>query len=340
MVHSTHVLAVFPFGFGFAGLGSCAALDSQREPARPFPQNGLGKAPALSFPFVRVTDASDTSPERLALLLRLLDDDSPQVRQSVESALEAFDGDVSEILGELPETLDTSQRDLLSTFLRPARRRRLRREWIVPAAGADAVLDDWEHFESLLRSLSDYLHDGVTLRQPLGDALDLLAEEVEEIVSLNGASGLNSALFAGGRFIADTIEEDFPGNYDLARVLAGDPSNSLGLGLVFLLIASRLAVDVDGLSLPQSFLCRFQEEGRPVIVDPALKGRIVAIEDLAHRIRRYPREVREMANRPASPGELLIRVIEELATAWAVRGETEDAELMEELLATLVKAPF
>jgi hypothetical protein len=35
-----------------------------------------------------------------------------------------------------------------------------------------------------------------------------------------------------------------------------------------------------------------------------------------------------------------VRVVEELATSWSVRGETEDAELMEELLATLVKAPF
>ena len=54
----------------------------------------------------------------------------------------------------------------------------------------------------------------------------------------------------------------------------------------------------------------------------------------------YPSDVRAVAARPATPGELLVRVVEELATAWSVRGEVEDAELMEELLATLVKAPF
>jgi regulator of sirC expression with transglutaminase-like and TPR domain len=287
-----------------------------------------------------VTAAPDTSPERLALLLRLLDDDSPPVRASVESALSAFDGDVSELLGEMNLDLGEPELELLSLLLLPARRERLRREWIVPAGGAEAVLDDWDHFEALLRSLSDYLHDGVTLRLPLGDALDLLAEELEDIAASEGAAGLNKSLFESGRFKANFREEDDPDHYDLAHVLSCHQSNSLGLGLVFLFIARRLDVDVEGINLPQSFLCRFHDDGQVVLTDPAAKGKAVSNEDFAHRIRRYPREVRAIAARPATPGELLVRIVEELATAWAVRGETEDAELMEELLATLVKAPF
>jgi regulator of sirC expression with transglutaminase-like and TPR domain len=287
-----------------------------------------------------VTAAPDTSPERLALLLRLLDDDSPPVRASVEAALSAYDGDVSELLGEMDIDLDEAELELLSLLLLPSRRERLRREWIVPAGGAEAVQDDWDQFEALLRSLSDYLHDGVSLRQPLGDALDLLAEELEDIASNDGAAGLNKALFESGRFKANFREEDDPDHYDLAHVLATHQSNAIGLGLVFLFVARRLDVDVEGINLPQSFLCRYHDDGQVVLTDPAAKGKAVSNEDLAHRIRRYPREVRAMAARPATPGELLVRIVEELATAWAVRGETEDAELMEELLATLVKAPF
>lgn len=287
-----------------------------------------------------MTSAADTSPERLSVLLRLLDDDSPPVRASVEAALFAYGGDVSELLGGLDAGLGEPELELLSLMLLPARRERLRREWVVPAGGAAAVHDDWEQFEALLRNLSDYLHDGVTLRQPLADALDLLAEELEAIAADQGAAGLNRVLFEDGRFIANTDEEDEPENYDLARVLAGHPSNAVGLGLIFLLVARRLDIDVEGINLPRSFLCRYQDEGHIVLTEPHVKGRRVLPEDLAHRMRRYPREVRMLAARPASPGELLVRVVEELATSWSVRGETEDAELMEELLATLVKAPF
>ncbi|MCW1884439.1 transglutaminase-like domain-containing protein [Luteolibacter flavescens] len=287
-----------------------------------------------------MTAAPDTSPERLALLLRLLDDDSPPVRASVEAALSAYDGDVSELLGEMNIDLSEADHELLSLLLLPARRERLRREWVVPAGGAEAVQDDWDQFEALLRSLSDYLHDGVTMRQPLGDALDLLAEELEDIGDHQGAAGLNKALFESGRFKPNIHEEDEPENYDIAHVLAGNPSNALGMGLVFLFVAHRLDIDVEGISLPQSFLCRFHEDGQVMMTEPAVKGRTVTSEDLAHRIRRYPREIRSLAARPAAPGELLVRLVEELATSWSVRGETVDAELMEELLATLVKAPF
>ncbi|WP_075091001.1 transglutaminase family protein [Haloferula sp. BvORR071] len=287
-----------------------------------------------------MTIGTDTSPERLAVLLRLLDDDSPPVRASVENALSAFGGDVSELLSESEVPLGEAELELLSLLLLPARRERLRREWVVPAGGAAAVLDDWELFEALLRSLSDYLHDGVTMRQPLGDGLDLLAEELEFVASEDGAAGLNRVLFESGRFAARQGDEDDPDNYDLAHVLAGNPSNAVGLGILFLLIARRLDIDVDGLMLPQSFLCRYHDEGNVLLSEPHMKGRRVLTEDLAHRMRRYPREVRMIATRAATPGELLVRVVEELATAWSVRGETEDAELMEELLATLVKAPF
>jgi hypothetical protein len=62
-------------------------------------------------------------------------------------------------------------------MLRPARREILVRDWIAPSGGAMALHEDWESFEALLRTISDFLHDGITLRQPLSDALDLLMEE-------------------------------------------------------------------------------------------------------------------------------------------------------------------
>ena len=141
-----------------------------------------------------MTIGTDTSPERLAVLLRLLDDDSPPVRASVENALSAFGGDVSELLGESEVHLGEAELELLSLLLLPSRRERLRREWVVPAGGAAAVQDDWELFEALLRSLSDYLHDGVTMRQPLGDALDLLAEDLEQIASPLIAAALQTVV--------------------------------------------------------------------------------------------------------------------------------------------------
>ena len=112
-------------------------------------------------------------------LLRLLDDETPAVRESVQQVLTEFNGDLSEHLPDLGIDLSIHERSLLSRLLHPGRRKRLRKEWLVPSGGWPALGNDWDRVEALMRMLSDYLHDGITLRLPVADALDLLAEEYE-----------------------------------------------------------------------------------------------------------------------------------------------------------------
>ncbi|MEM1085531.1 MAG: transglutaminase family protein [Verrucomicrobiota bacterium] len=273
----------------------------------------------------------------LAVLLRLIDDETPAIRESVAHEIDGFGGDVSELLSASPLNPTPEERRILSTLLLPARRRKLRAEWVVPAGGITAFGDDdWDALESALRMLSDYLHDGVTLRQPLGDGLDLLAEEGEKEFISDGVPGLLDCLLGSGRLQADRGGEMDPQLLDLAGVIAGNPSNSLGLGLILLLVAQRLDTEITGVSLPGAFFCRYDSEQGPIIFDPAAGGKAIEAAEFSHRIRRYPREIRMLAGRAATPGELLLRITEELATAFAVLNQTEDAELMEDLVDSLL----
>lgn len=273
--------------------------------------------------------------DSLRTLLRLIDDETPEVRSSVGEAIDRFEGDVSELLPET-ELPSDDERHILSDLLLPGRRRRLRREWIVPAAGAHALGDDWERFESLLRVLSDYLHDGIELRQPLGDALDLLAEEGEAEFLRHGETGLCRFLLDGTRLPVRIGRDPDPLHLDLARVLAGGETNALGLGLVVLLVAQRLGADLVGINLPGAFFCRIGGANGGELIDPTAGGRILDPGEFSHRIRRYPRDVRQLAARAASPGELLLRVTNDLTTAYAVLERDEDALLMEDLFGSLL----
>lgn len=276
--------------------------------------------------------------DHLSLLLRLLDDDTPEVRKSVVEALEVFQGDVSECLGHTTRALSKDEIDLLSSLLRPARRDRLQREWIVPVDGAAALEDDWERVEALLRSLSDFLHDGVTLRQSLGDALDLLAEECEPIFRTRGGPGVCRELLGGRVLRFDTGGEILPEQLDLAAVASGRPTHALGAGLLVILVGRRLGAEIHGLNMPGSFLLQVMDVDTPAILDPESRGAVVEPEDFLHRIRRYPRAVQEMVRRPATPGELLIRTTEEIAVSLSLNERDEDADLMERLVESLVSA--
>jgi regulator of sirC expression with transglutaminase-like and TPR domain len=278
-------------------------------------------------------NAVPPAPEELAALLRLLDDETPQVRVRVAERLALCGGDISEWLATQDRPLSDHESELLVEMLSPPRRRNLERDWIAPTGGARALQEDWESFEALLRLLSDFLHDGISLRQPLSDALDLLAEEATE-EGVSSANELRSFLFNGKRLRGNSASYQDPRNSDLAWCLAEGCSNPLGLSLIFMLIGRRLHFEVEGINFPGHFMCRIFEEGHAVIVDCFENGRLHLQDDLLDS-GELSRTQRTILTQSASPGTILLRLLNNLYQALEHADRLEDAELIQELRATL-----
>lgn len=268
--------------------------------------------------------------KELAALLRLLDDETPEVRSVVTGRLAEVGGDISEILPEMASGLNAPEKRILSGLLLPARRRILREEWITPGFGFAALGDDWELFESQLRLLSDFLHDGISLRQPLSDALDLLSEEAQE----NGAVGPNELrefLFVEGRMAGNLRDYYDPRNSDLAWCITEGISNPIGLGVVFMLIGQRLGFEIDGIPFPGHFLCRIQEDGHPLIVDCFDGGRIHSQKVLTDPENDLSRQQRQALQKSAGLGTIMIRILNNLIDSFGRLGRVDDASLIIEM---------
>lgn len=281
-----------------------------------------------------IVDASDPpTSEELDALLRLLDDDTPEVRERVAQRFALCGGDLSDWLASAPRQLSSKEKSVLSQLLGVARREMLEREWSVPSGGAAALTEDWETLESMLRLISDFLHDGITMRQSLSDALDLLVEEAWEhpVVS---ACELGGFLFGNERFVAADDGEGDPSYCDLAWVLAEGRSHSLGLCLIFLLVGQRMEFDVEIVDYPGRFLCRIHEEGHSVIVDCVDGGQLHLQSALLADVE-ITREGRERLRGSVAPGSLLCLWLDELTEALCCAGRDEDAELIQRLRDTL-----
>lgn len=275
-------------------------------------------------------NALPPDPKELAALLRLLDDETPEVRSVVTDRLAEVGGDISEILPDMAGGLNDPERRILTGLLLPARRRILREEWLTPGFGSAALGGDWELFESELRLLSDYLHDGISLRQPLSDALDLLAEEAQE----NGANSPNQLrefLFERGRLKANLKDYYDPRNSDLAWCIEEGVSNPIGLGIIFMLTGQRLGLEIEGIPFPGHFLCRIQEDGYPLIVDCFDGGRIHSQEMLIDPENELNREQRRALQDSAGLGTILLRLLNNLIDAFQRLERSEDADLIKEM---------
>ena len=271
----------------------------------------------------------------LPYLIRLLDDKDPAVRPVVRERISEMGGDISHDLAALGIDIDLKVKKRLSRLLALGRRETLRNEWLVPTCGAMALEDDWESFESILRQLSDFLHDGITLRPSLCDSLDLLVDEIHEDLPSPDANDLRQWLFVEKRFTGVAKNADSVPNYDLCHVIDNRCGNPTSLACLFMLIGRRMGAQVDGCNYPGHFLARIMIDGNPHLVDCFHGGRDFDIEAL---IAAHP----EISNRSRSAvddnchlGVVLLRYMTEMHHSLAQSGREEDALLFKELAETL-----
>jgi regulator of sirC expression with transglutaminase-like and TPR domain len=274
--------------------------------------------------------AAQPAPGELDALLRLLDDETPAVREQVAARLALCGGDISEWLAAHPKVLSKQEKQLLTEMLGLPRRETLAREWIAPSGGGAALQEDWESFEALLRNLSDYLHDGISLRQPLSDALDLIAEEANERGVATGIE-LRKFLFKEGRFKANEADYHDPRNSDLAWSIAEGHSNPIGLCL----IGRRLGLEIEGVSYPGHFMCRIFEDGYPIIID-CFDGGQLHLQSTLLESPQLNSSQRKLLRQTCDLGSILQRLLNNLHDSFERLNRKEDAALVERLQATLV----
>ncbi len=265
-------------------------------------------------------------PRQLPYLLRLLDDDSPDVRGAVLDQFAAF-GDSLEyhLRGlHLPE-----HHRIIQRLLREGRRRRLSAGW----AGLSAIEGDKPRLEAGHDLVSRFLRADA-MEGTLGEALDALAGEFRSGLYENDALALSEFLFqikglAGAR---DTYYN--PRNSDLLHVITKREGLPISLSCVYMLVAHRLGMIVEGCNLPGHFLALALHGGRKFVIDCFNGGIVLLDSDLARLSSSAPVRTTDLTVLECDAGVILARVLRNIGAAFR-RSEdeqaAEDAALVEKL---------
>ncbi len=102
---------------------------------------------------------------------------------------------------------------------------------------------------------------------------------------LGNVLALNEFLFEREKFIGNQEEYDDPRNSFLNDVLDRKKGIPITLSLVYMELARRHGLPVEGVSFPGHFLVKYAADSGEIIVDPFNKGAVMTLKDCEERLR-------------------------------------------------------
>jgi regulator of sirC expression with transglutaminase-like and TPR domain len=211
--------------------------------------------------------------------------------------------------------------------------------------------------------LAQDANPGLDLQAVLDD-LDGLAQRLRRRLPADAAAlqrlrALNRYVFEELGFAGNVNDYYDPANSYLDQVLARRRGIPISLAVVYLELAQQIGLRASGISFPGHFLVRVRLQGAAltqgaagasggdVVMDPFV-GRSLSREELAHRLAdfrsRLPYEALEtdlplaQALRPASPRDIVARMLRNLQEVHRSRGDGAALALVNERLRVLEEA--
>jgi len=275
------------------------------------------------------------SEKQLPYLIQLLDDTEPTTQTALKETFANSSGDISNELAALAIDLSPKDQAKVSALLLPARRTKLIEDWQIPVSGITGISEDWDSFEHHLSIISDFLHDGISLRPSLSDMIDMLTQEAQEAIPDITSNKLRIWMFESKKFQGNDKHYYRPENSDLCWVMNNGLGNPLSLCALFILLGNRLDLDITGCNYPGHFLARIFIESKPNIVDCFNGGRLLSSEKLLSEHKDISLAAKMALKIDTPLGHILWRFLRNLEYAFTQSKRQEDAKLFDQLAKSL-----
>lgn len=276
------------------------------------------------------TTLDATQSQKLEALLRLLDDDTPMVREAVSRELRAFGVGIGRHIYDVQLSLDASQWRVLRGILFDNYQEQLRKDW-----SKWMLCDsDTSRLEAALGLLARF-QNGPQYRPPIADTLDTLAAEYKDAVDDINHGTLAHFLFHDKTFHSVEEDDEDTEASNLAHVLETGRGLPISLVCVYMFVGHRHGLKITGCNWPGSFYARFMDRGDLYVVDCNNNGLVLAADELL-RLQGPSREAAEaVLTLDVDASTMVRRVLSNLAFAYRRAGDTESSLLMLDLLRAL-----
>ncbi|MCK5014911.1 MAG: heat shock protein HspQ [Candidatus Omnitrophica bacterium] len=271
-----------------------------------------------------------TDPKQIPHLIKLLDDESSDIREAVAKKLEAFGPTLKEELKKLTLSLNPTQEEYINEILREHKRVWLKHiwpNWLSLIDEREDLLENYKKMESALAFFSKFLNESDSDLQ-LKNLLDELACAYKEKFKNSDPVRLAKFLFKEKKLCGD--EEDYynPQNSNLVYVITKKKGIPISLCAVYMLVGLRLGIRIEGCHFPGHFLARIDLDGRKVFVDCFSGGQIVDQKDLLNMRGDVFEGMENVLNEIADARTIVRRFLANLIRSYQAQTDKDNSELM------------
>ncbi|MCK5178142.1 MAG: transglutaminase family protein, partial [Candidatus Omnitrophica bacterium] len=223
-----------------------------------------------------------TDPKQIPHLIKLLDDESSEICETVAKKLAAFGPTLKEELKKMTLSLNPTQEECINEILEEDKRVWLRHiwpNWLSLIDEQEGLLENYKKLESALSFLSKFLTKSDPDLQ-LKSLLDELACAYKAKFKKSDPVRLAKFLFKEKKLRGDENDYYNPENGNLVYVITKKRGIPISLCAVYMLVGMRLGIRIEGCHFPGHFLARIDLDGRKVFVDCFSGGQIVDQKDL------------------------------------------------------------
>jgi regulator of sirC expression with transglutaminase-like and TPR domain len=269
--------------------------------------------------------------KELKALLSLLDDNDPEVLEHVEEKIISYGDSVipylekewevnfnPQVQRRIEELIHTLQFDVLraklAAWYQDSEQDLLEGMWLISTYQyPDLSLED------VKKSLEQIYYEA-------------WLEFKAEAHPLDQIKILNSVFFSKLKFGANAKNFHAPGNSMINVVLESKKGNPISLCIIYMLVAQRLKLPVNGVNLPNLFILTYKSQNTQFYINVFNRGLIFSKPDIDNYIAQLKLTPSEMFYQPCESPDIIRRVLRNLIISFEKLGEQYKVEEVKALL--------
>ena len=165
--------------------------------------------------------------------------------------------------------------------------------------------------------------------------IDIWREFRDEMTPYDQIKILNSVLFEGFKFRANTKNFHSPANSMINAVLESKKGNPITLCAVYMMIAQRLELPVFGVNLPNLFILTYKDDKTQFYINVFNKGLIFLTEDIDNYLENLQLSKRDIFYQPCTNLDIILRMLRNLIVSFEKLGDHYKSDEIKTILQKL-----